>query len=147
MDQTIPTSQDEANTQKVVLAGMRVMYDPKVFPQFFSAFSHGGPLPDTLAAQAVGLIKILDGQAKGQIPRNILATSAVVLMLEMADCLVKAGVAKPTKEDLQAATQKLTALLLRVYGAQPAAQGTPQSAPQGAPTTPPPGGLIQGAMQ
>ena len=144
-------SQDQVALEKTVLAGMKVMYDPKVFPHFMAGFKANAPLPTILAAQAAGLVKLIDDQVKGAIPKKIVVPAGVMLMIEMCDFLIKAKLIKPpSKEDLQDAMQKLTAILLKVYSAPaPSAQGAPAPAPTAPPPAAPPPqqGIIAGAMQ
>lgn len=137
-------SQDQTDTEKVVLAGMKVMYDQKVFPQFIEAFKKGGPISDTLAAQAAGLVKILDDQSKGAIPKRVIVPAATVLLIEMADFLVQSKIAQPTKQDLAEAIKKLTAIILKIYSApQPGVQAQPmQQQPPASSPAPQAGGLI-----
>ncbi|MFA7269947.1 MAG: hypothetical protein WC073_11430 [Sterolibacterium sp.] len=148
MDMPIQDStvnQDQAEAEKIVLAGMKIMYDKNVFPKFIAGFKQGDiSLSDMLASQAAGLIKIIDDQSKGSIPKKIIVPAATMLMIEMVDFLTKAKMAKPTKQDISDALKKLTMIILKVYSDQ---------AKQGAQTgqTPPPGGnpdaLSEGAMR
>lgn len=149
-----PISQDQANLEKVVLAGMKILYDKKIFPHFMAGFKSPGPLPTMLAAQAAGLVKILDDQSKGAIPKKIIVPAGVMLMVEMADFLVKAKLIKaPSKDDIAKAITQLTQILLKVYsqGSTPAqstkpAPGAPGQQPA-APAPAAPQGILQGAMQ
>ena len=138
--------------RRVVVAGTRLMYDPKVFPAFKQALEAQAPLPDKLAAQAAGLMKILMDRSGGKLPKKVVIPAGVALLLEMAHFMAQSGLAKPTEQDLKAATKKLIALLVRIFGGPsgaPAAPGAPPTAPPpGAPMPPPtpPPGIIAGAQ-
>lgn len=124
-----PGPQNADALERVVLAGTKLMYDPKVFPMFAQALESGGPLPDMLAQQAVGLLKIMMDKSGGTMPKNVLIPAAVALMLEMGDFIIKSGLAKPTEEDMRAAVKTVIDLVMQVFGGQGA---------------PPAGGMIGG---
>lgn len=126
--------QKQEALRRVVMAGMKLMYDPKIFPTFKEGFKDDKPIGFILSAQAAGLIKILDDKAQGKIPRSVLIPAGIMLLLEMASFMVEAGIAKPTKEDIQKAIQAFIALILKTYGVLDA--GKQQPGPQEG--TPPP---------
>lgn len=149
-----PGPQNADALERVVLAGTKLMYDPKVFPMFAQALEAGGPLPDMLAEQAVGLLKILMDKSGGTMPKNVLIPAAVALMLEMGDFIIKAGLAKPSDADMQAAVRMVIELVMRAFGGQggaaPAGGGAPAPASGGvmaapaAQPAPAAGGMIGG---
>lgn len=117
--------------QRVVLAAKKVMYDPNVFQTFKQALlKRGTPSPDDLAAQAVGLLKILMNKSNNAIPTDILIPAATMILLEMADFLVKSGAHEPTKAEMDAAMQRVVILVVRVFGG---GKGTQPAAAPGAP--------------
>ena len=135
-----PNPQDADALHRVVLAGMKLMYDPKIFPMFKQALEAGGPLPQVLASQAAGLFKILMDKSGGKIPKQITIPAATMLMMEMADFMRKAKLANPSEKDIQAAVQILIKLLVKVFtGGQPAGQPAPGAVP-GQPAAPAPAG-------
>jgi hypothetical protein len=134
-----PNPQDADALHRVVLAGMKLMYAPQVFPMFKQALEAGGPLPQVLAAQAAGLMKILMDKANGSIPKQVVIPAGAMLLAEMADFMRKAKLASPSEQDMQAAVKLLVNLLVKVFaggqsapGAAPA-PGNPVAAPAGAP--------------
>lgn len=150
------TPNDQVATKRVVLAGMKLMYDEKTFPTFKAGMMKNMPMPDKLATEAAGLVKTLNDKANGSIPRQVLIPAASMLMLEIAKFMKDAKIAEPTPEDIKAAYAKLVPLMAKAFpdtkarmGAQPA---TPASAPPAAPPmqrppVPQPGqGLIQQAQ-
>lgn len=136
-----PGAENAEALERVVLAGTKVMYDPKVFPTFAEALKGGGPLPQVMATQAVGLLKILMDKSRGAIPKNVLIPAAVALMVEMGDFIVKAGLGKPTQGDMQNAIKLVVGMVAKVFGGAPGgAHGPrPMPAPQGPPAAAQPG--------
>lgn len=129
--------------QRVVLAGEKIMYDKSTFHIFQAGLSKPGPLPEKLAKEAAGLVKILNERAKPAIPKNLIIPSAVMLLTEMADFMVKAKLATPTKEDIVAAIKMLVEIVMKLYGVQqPAAQGVPQQPAAPQPAAPAQPGMI-----
>lgn len=143
-----PGNPNSEAMQKVVMAGMKLMYDAKVFPMFADALEKD-PSPQGIAKQTAGLMKILMDKSQGSIPKNVMIPAAVALLFEMAGFMVQAGMPKPSDEDMQGALKLLVGLMVQVFGGQQqpgAAPGAPQ--PAGAPLAPQPAapqpGLIGG---
>lgn len=144
-----PNPQDADALHRVVLAGMKLMYAPQVFPMFKQALEAGGPLPQVLASQATGLMKILMDKANGSIPKQVVIPAGAMLLAEMADFMRKAKLANPSEKDMQEAVQILVRALVQQFaGGQRApgsapTPGNPAAAaapPGGAPAAPQPGG-------
>lgn len=125
-----PNPQDADALHRVVLAGMKLMYAPQVFPMFKQALEAGGPLPQVLASQAAGLMKILMDKANGSIPKQVVIPAGAMLLAEMADFMRKAKLANPSEKDMQEAVQILVKLMVKVFaGGQPQGQPAPGAAP------------------
>lgn len=114
---------------QIVMAGMRLMYDPKTLHIFKAGITREGPLDDVLAMQAAGLIKMIDDRAKGKLPRGSIAEAATLLLIEMAKFMTQAGLADPKEDDIRSAIEKLMKIILRLY---------PSGQQSGAPTPPSP---------
>lgn len=121
--------QNSEAMQKVVMAGMKMMYDAKVFPMFADALEKD-PSPMGIAKQTAGLMKILMDKSQGSIPRNVMIPAAVALLFEMAGFMVQAGMPKPSDEDMQGALKALVGMMVQVFGGQqaPAQPGAPAGA-------------------
>lgn len=141
--------QSQEAMNKIVLAGTRLMYDPKTFDIFKAGITKPGPLDDVLATQAAGLIKMLDDRAQGKLPRAAIAPAATMLLIEMARFMTQAGLADPQEADIKSAIEKLMKIILRLYppgkqaatpATQPAAPMPAQAAPQ--PQRPAPSGIM-----
>lgn len=142
-----PSPQNADALQRVVMAGMRIMYDQKVFPAFAQAIK-ADPSPQGIAKQTAGLMKMLQDKAQGSIPRQVMIPAAMMLLFEMMSFMVQAkAIDRPDDATMKAAMTTLVKLLVQVFAGAPAAppQGGPQAVPQAAPAAPPaaPGMLNQ----
>ena len=135
--------------QGVVLVSMRIMYDPKMRQTLLNGIKSQMPLPQKLAIEVSGVLKIVDQRTKNGLTPDILVPAAVVLMYEYALFMKQAGLGNPGPDDIKAALPILQQLLVKVFAeggkavmrqvqpnAQPATQSQ-QPAPQQ-----PAGGLI-----
>ena len=144
--------EDQLAARKVVMAGMKIMYDKKTFQTFMAGMKKNMPMPQKLATEAAGLVKMLQDKANGSIPRQVLIPAASMLLLEIAQFMTDAGMAEPTPEDLKAAKELLDPLMAKAFPNVKARTGgpvAPASAPPAAPPEQAPqpmpmqGGLIQ----
>lgn len=152
------TPNDQVATKRVVLAGMKLMYDEKTFPTFKAGMMNKMPMPDKLATEAAGLVKMLQDKANGSIPRQVLIPAASMLMIEIAKFMKDVKVAAPTSEDIKAAYAKLVPLMAKAFPNvqprtsyninAPAAPGIAQRRAESLQAMPPPqrGGIIQSAQ-
>ena len=135
--------QDQAAVQKVVLAGKKLMFDPKTFATFKQGMTKNMPMPDKLATEAAGLMKLLQDKAQGAIPRQVLLPAAAMLLIEIAKFMQDAKLGAPMPQDLKAALTKLVPLLLKVF---PNKAQQPQAPAAPMPSAQPPGLINQGAQ-
>jgi len=152
--------------ERVVMAGMKMMYDKSTRSFFINGMKRESPMADKLSTEAAGLIKMLDEKSHGAIPKSVVVPAAVALMMEMVRFMLESGIAKPTGAEIKEAMQKLVLIILSQYGVlqeiqekrnpskgpATAAPGTPppqEAAPPAPPSRPQPPGLIsaqQGAQ-
>ena len=134
--------QDMEAFQRVVLAGMKLMYDKQTFGIFKAGMTKENvPVPARLAAESAGLMQMLYEKSNKSIPLQVIAPAAAMLLMEMGKFMTEAGVAKVSSADVQQGTQILMGLLKKMFGKQPPAPAAP---PAPAPVAPPqPGGLMQ----
>lgn len=123
---------DNDAMQRVILAGMKLMYDPKTFPLFKEGLTQDAPISQILSVQTAGLIKLLEDKSNNTIPKNIIAPSAIMLLTEMARFVTESGIAKPSDSDIKTAMQKVLGIVTKLYSAPP--------------KTAPPQGMIQSGM-
>lgn len=130
---------DMADFEKVVLAGMRLMYNEKTFAIFQRGLTRTDrPVPQRLAAESAGLMKMLYDKSNATMPKQIIAPAAAMLLMEMGKFMTEAGIEQVTSEQVREAT----ALLMNALKAMFAGQGKQeQPAQNAAPQAP--GGLMQ----
>lgn len=143
---------DMADFEKVVLAGMTIMFDEKTFAIFKNGFVRADrPVPQRLAAESAGLVKMLEDRTKEKqqkdgkpvtgIPKQIIAPAAAMLLMEMGKFMTEAGIEQVTSEHVREATSLLMNALKAMFAG---GQGKPeQPAQNAAPPAPAPGGLMQ----
>lgn len=137
--------------QKVVLSGMKLLYSPSTAKLLDDGLKADVPMPQKLAIEIAGIMKLVDERTPKGIPPEAIAPGAVMLLFDLAHFMRQSGAGNPTDEDIQAAIKILQKFLLEIFtkmgkGVQGAAQ--PQEAqPAQPPQQPPPRGLLaqQGA--
>ena len=140
------------NFQKIVLAGMKLLYDKKVFERTKAGMLRKNvPLPQRLAIETAGLMKVLMDKSQGKIPAPLIAPAASMLLMEMGKFMAEAGIEEPTPDQIREGTKILMELLKKLFapkqaGAQPAAPPQQAAPAQPAPVTAPaqPAGIMQG---
>ncbi|MBK8772473.1 MAG: hypothetical protein IPM06_18905 [Rhizobiales bacterium] len=122
--------------QKVVMAGLKIMYAPQTRETLASSLSQDQPIADVVASNVAGLMRIMDDKSGGKIPRQVIIPAAVVLMQDLFKFVAESGIAQPTEDDATQALQKLVVTLAQTYhvmSKQPEQSG-PQMNTQPAPT-------------
>jgi hypothetical protein len=145
------SEQDQATLDRVVKAAKRIMYDEKVLPMLEAGMAKETPVPQKLATEAAGLLKMVQDKANGGIPKQLLVPAGMMVMIEMADFMEQAGMEEIEQEDISAAIKILVIALNKVFGKgnqeQPQEPQEQQPEPQMPPGQPQPqmpqGGLIQ----
>ena len=130
--------------QRVVLAGMKLMFSEKTFAMLKSGMTKKDvPLPQRLAMETAGIVKMLMEKSAGKIPKQLIAPIGAMLLMEMGKFMAEGGVEKPNDKDIAEGTGLLFKLLYKMY-----AGGGQQQAPAAAPVPPqqPAAGMIQGGM-
>ena len=144
--------------QRVVAAGMKIMYSPDMKDEMDAAMQSQDPIPKKIADNTTGLLLTLDQQTKGGIPAGALFPAAVELAAEAADVLVAAGQAV-SQEDFNDALLMMYAQIGKKLGGSddelmqnaqqalgqppgPSAPPDPNAPPQGPPGVPPPAGAM-----
>lgn len=147
---------------RVVAAGMKIMYAPGMREELLNEIKRDVPVPQKLAEGAAGLLLTLDKQTEGGIPMPALFPAALLLLGEAADVLATSGQAV-TQDDYNEAAQMMFVIMARkmgakdeeimggmeqmVAGAGGAPGGAPQAAPQAPPQGMPPGAAPEEEMQ
>ncbi len=121
--------QDVMHAKQVAIMGMKVMYDPTTVKYLKAAAAKPGPMPQKLAREVAGVLKLIDDKVGGKIPRHVLVTAGALLLLEVASFLVRTKLGSPTKEDIHNAAHLLTPLIIKTFpktGGSAPQSGAPQ---------------------
>ena len=129
--------------EKVVESGKKVMYAEQTRGMFLEAMKAGTD-PESIGAAVAKLMGILQNQAKGTIPAEVLIPAATLLLFEGLAFLEDAGMATVDANFLAECTQAMGSAMLQMMGVSPEKlQGMmQQGAPQGQPAQP--AGIVQG---
>ena len=122
-----PQQLDQSMLQRVVMAGQRLMYNEKTSHYFTNALRKEGNPVEILPVEIVGLLKLLDDKQKGKLPRQVLPSAAVALLVEAAHFAAEAGIFVMKKEEIAVAAQATIKLVLQAFGSA-GAKGQPQPA-------------------
>lgn len=107
--------QQQEQLQRIVAAGMKVMFSQQTHQLMLDSMQGEGPVEQKLAQGVVGLMGMLWSESKGSIPPSLIIPAATVLMAEAADFMNQAG--QPvTPEQFGAATEMMIDLLLKQGG-------------------------------
>lgn len=142
-EQSMPPADQEA-AQKVVLGCLKLLFAKETHGFLVKGLKGPGPLPQKLATETVGVLKLFSSRVSGgQIPRRVLLPAASMVLLEVAKFAAKAGLAKPTGNDIKQAGNLLPPLLMKAF---PPGGTPPATAPAAQPpaVAPAPAGMIGG---
>lgn len=129
--------QDMDAFERVVLAGMKLMYDQRTFEIFKRGLMREDrPVPQRLATETAGLMKMLFDKSNGKMPKQIIAPAAAMLLMEMGKFMTEAGVAEVTSDDVKQGTALLMNALKAMFAdaaqqVAPAPGGLMAPQPQG----------------
>lgn len=127
--------------EKVVESGKKVMYAEQTREMFLEAMKAGTD-PESIGAAVAKLMGILQNEAKGTIPPEILIPAATLLLFEGLAFLEDAGMVQVDAQFLAECTKAMGSALLQMLGVSPEKlQGMMQQAPQPAAK---PAGIVQG---
>ena len=105
--------------QRIVVAGLKVMFDPQTHHLMLKELSGPGPMPQKLGLGVAGLMALLFQQAQRSMPPQLLIPCGLVLLAHAAEFVAKAG--QPlTAQDFGAAAETLTAAILKAAKVDPA---------------------------
>ena len=106
-------------TQKIVIAGMKVMFSNQTHPLMLAALKSDSDPAHAVAMGVTQLITILFKQSQGQMPIPAVIPAAILLVCEGLDFIEKAGMAQVTPDVVSSAVQIVTAYLLQKVGLTP----------------------------
>ncbi len=102
--------------ERTVTAGMKFLYSDQAKPIVAKVLDEPGAVDMKLAANAAGLILLLDRESRNTIPLQIIVPAAAFLLLEAADLAVKTG-RHVTERDVRDGLDQMTALVMMKFGA------------------------------
>lgn len=118
VEKVLPPEMVEA-FERTVIAGKTIMYSPNMEDTIRQEMAGDEPIEKKLAQSIVGLMALMDKQAKPGIPVQVIIPATIELVYDAADFVNNAGLAEVTPEQLKTATQLAVMMTLQRYGAQP----------------------------
>jgi len=126
--------QNNVAVQKVVLSGMKLLYSPSTRKMLMDGISADAPMPQKLAMEIAGVMKLIDDRTPAGIPPQAIAPGAIMLLFDLAAFMRQAKIGNPSDEDVMAAIKVMKGLLLELFtkhGKGATAQQQAQPAPAG----------------
>lgn len=105
--------------QKIVIAGMKVMFSDQTHPLMLAALKSDSDPAHAVAMGVTQLITMLFKQSHGQMPIPAIIPAAILLVCEGLDFINKAQMAQVTPDVVASAVQIVTAYLLQKVGLTP----------------------------
>ena len=134
MEQMNVTPQQKPMLERMVAAGMRLMFDKRTHGMMLEQMQGDGPIEQKLGQGIVGALGVLWQESKGSLPPQLLIPTGMVLLAHAAEFANKTG-ESVTPEQFGAAQQIMIDTLLQQAGANPeaiASKVPDQTAPAGA---------------
>lgn len=113
------SAEDQNSYTRTVLAGLKVLGDPKSNAQILQTLQQGDQPDAALANVTASIITELDRQSQGKIPEVVLIPAAMEILSELGDVAQKAGVFEVNDQIMTQAAQQLVLKLLTQYGVDP----------------------------
>lgn len=104
--------------QKVVLAGKKMLYSPDTREMINEVLTSEAEMGEKLGAGIANLMIMMDNQAQGAIPKDVMIPAATVLLFDAADALKQSG-ETISAEELGQAYEIMFYNIFAGYGAQP----------------------------
>lgn len=104
---------------RVVVAGMKVMFSKETNAKVLKAIEGEGPISKRLGVGIAGLIATLFKQSNNTIPPQVIIPAGTNLLIQAADFLKRSGTEQITNEDIGEALQVMMNTVLDMFGADP----------------------------
>lgn len=104
---------------RVVLAGMKVMFDKATHSKVMKAIEGEGPLSKRLGVGIAGLMATLFKQSNNTIPPQVLIPAGTNLLMQAADFLKRTGTEPVSNQDIGEAMQVMINTILDMFGVDP----------------------------
>lgn len=105
--------------KRVVIAGMKVMFDQSTHKMMLDALQGEGSLGQKMGNGIAGLVLLLFQKSNKTIPPQILIPAGVELLMQAVYFVRKAKLAMPNNGDVGEATQVMVTTLLSKFGVTP----------------------------
>jgi hypothetical protein len=107
--------QQKQQLQRVVAAGMKVMFDQQSHQLMLDALQQPGPMPDKIGKGIAGLMGMLLNESKNSIPPELIVPAGLVLLAHAVDFLNQAGT-PVSDEDFGGAVDVFVHTVMDAYG-------------------------------
>jgi len=104
---------------RVVIAGMKVMFSKESHRVMLQEIQRPGPLDQRLGKGIAGLMLMLFKESNGSIPPNVIIPAGVKLLMEAVDFLRDSGLEKPTNSDIGNGMEIMISVILEKFGVAP----------------------------
>ncbi len=105
--------------QRIVVAGMKVMFDPQTHQLVQQALAGPDPLPQKLGKSVAGLMGLLWQESKQSLPPQLIIPAALVLLAHAIDFLRKSGQQGADANLYAQASEVMISILLQSRGIDP----------------------------
>lgn len=103
---------------RIVLAGQKILYSKETQPMVDKILNADIPVANKLGEGVANIVVMIDNQANGAIPKEIMIPAATVLLFDAADFLKRTG-EKITAEDIGTAYELMFYGIYSAYGINP----------------------------
>ena len=104
---------------RVVLAGMKVMFSKESNQLLMQEIQDEGPVPQRLGQGVAGLMLLLFKESNETIPPQVIIPAGTELMMQVVDFLKKAELIKVSDQDVGAAMEVMISAILQAFGVDP----------------------------
>lgn len=114
----IPPDMQEA-FERVVLAGMKVMFSKETHKMVLKAINGQGPMGQRLGMNVAGLVLLLFKESNNTMPPQILIPAGMELLMQAADFMKKTKTGKIDNAVIGEAMQVMVDTILQKFGSSP----------------------------
>lgn len=106
--------------ERVVIAGMKVMFDQNTHRAMLREITKPGPMGDKLGQGVAGLLLMLVKEGNNTMPPAVLIPAGLELIMQAVDFVRRAELGTVTNEDIGRAAEVMITTLMGKFGADPA---------------------------
>lgn len=106
--------------ERVVIAGMKVMFDKSTHRAMLREITKPGPMGDKLGQGVAGLLLMLFQESNKTMPPAVMIPAGVELVMQAADFVRRAELGTVTNDDIGRAVEVMITTLMSKFGADPA---------------------------